>query len=288
MDGRVLWDLNLDAEYELATIGSYTRSRAAQGFIDAHRSAASDVLGAGDVLLEEFDQRRDLGGPLRGRAWCPTPSALARLRAIGATPEPAPSVEVLRAVNDRAFCASLGQTLEFARHCTSLDQLRATLAGPDGPSDWLAKRAFGLAGRGRRKLRRSECSAADERWLIASLREGGVQLEPWLSIEAEFAVNGELTPDGELCLGAPRYEQLDEHGSWKASRDATAADLSGEEAAQLIHEARRVAAALSARGYFGPFGVDSYRYHDPASGLLRLQPRSEVNARYTMGWTVGA
>ena len=44
--------------------------------------------------------------------------------------------------------------------------------------------------------------------------------------------------------------------------------------------------ALAGAGYFGPFGIDAYRYRDRA-GALRLQPRSEINARYSMGFAVG-
>ena len=44
-----------------------------------------------------------------------------------------------------------------------------------------------------------------------------------------------------------------------------------------------MASALRGEGYFGPFGVDAYSYRD-AAGALRLQSRSEINARYTMGF----
>ncbi len=54
----------------------------------------------------------------------------------------------------------------------------------------------------------------------------------------------------------------------------------------MAGEARLVADALSRAGYFGPFGVDAYRYRDREQ-QLRLQPRSEINARYTMGFAVG-
>ena len=39
-------------------------------------------------------------------------------------------------------------------------------------------------------------------------------------------------------------------------------------------------------GYFGPFGIDGFRYRD-TDGHLRFNPRSEINARYSMGWAVG-
>ena len=57
----------------------------------------------------------------------------------------------------------------------------------------------------------------------------------------------------------------------------------GQAPASLVPEAERVAAALSAAGYFGPFGVDAYTYRE-RGGAIALQPRSEINARYTMGF----
>jgi hypothetical protein len=38
--------------------------------------------------------------------------------------------------------------------------------------------------------------------------------------------------------------------------------------------------------YFGPFGVDAYTYR-ARDGRLGLQPRSEINARYSMGFAAG-
>jgi hypothetical protein len=56
--------------------------------------------------------------------------------------------------------------------------------------------------------------------------------------------------------------------------------------ARLAEEAARVAAALASAGYFGPFGIDAYTYR-AHGGALELQVRSEINARYSMGFAVG-
>jgi hypothetical protein len=53
-------------------------------------------------------------------------------------------------------------------------------------------------------------------------------------------------------------------------------------AGRMIEEANLVARALHDAGYFGPFGVDAFTY---SGGLF--QPRSEINARYSMGFSVG-
>ena len=55
----------------------------------------------------------------------------------------------------------------------------------------------------------------------------------------------------------------------------------------LLHdEGERIAEALAAEGYFGPFGVDAFTFIG-ADGANSLQPRSEINARYSMGFVVG-
>ncbi len=284
MDRGDLWDLNLDAEFELAVRGSYTRSSDAERFVLEHQAGARLVLGKHDAALGDPELApEDLRGRV-GRAWCPTPSALARLLRVGAVPAPAPSFEILRAVNDRAFCASLGQTLDGAFHTDSLDDLELRLADSEGPAMWLAKRAFGVAGRGRRKLRHAALDESDWNWLRASLRQGGLQLEPWVEVEAEFTIHGELGAQGSLHLGPPRIQLTDSHGAWRESREARADELQAVEAARFSAEAQRVAEALRRAGYFGPFGVDGFRYRSTPSAELRLQVRSEVNARYTMGW----
>ena len=283
MERGFVWELNLDAERELATAGSYTRSLEQQRFVSTHRASARAVLGPSDVALEDEGlEPSDLRGR-PGRAWCPTPGALDRLRRAGAIVPAAPALEVLRAVNARSFCAELGQTLEGALYSPDLAALVARLRDPRGPSDWLAKRDFGVAGRGRLKLRRGEPSPEEISWLRASLRTGGLQLEPGLEPEVEFDVQGILEPDGTLHLGEPGLQLIDAQGAWLSSREATSSELSPEESSVLLEEGERVAAALHERGYFGPFGIDAYRYRDE-QGSARLQPRSEVNARYTMGW----
>ena len=62
--------------------------------------------------------------------------------------------------------------------------------------------------------------------------------------------------------------------------------LTPDERKLLEDETVRVADALAREGYFGPFGVDAYRYLDSAE-RLRFQPRSEINARFSMGYPRG-
>ncbi len=74
-------------------------------------------------------------------------------------------------------------------------------------------------------------------------------------------------------------------GAWQSSRRATTNDLQPSELKQLQHQAARAADALTRANYFGPFGIDAYRYKLGAdTGFCAL---GELNARYTMGFVVG-
>jgi len=95
-----------------------------------------------------------------------------------------------------------------------------------------------------------------------------------------------VSEGGACVLGDVTVQRCDEHGAWVFSEQARPTDLGDDEQLALRRETARAAEALHAAGYFGPFGVDAYRYRDDA-GALCFNPRSEVNARYSMGWGVG-
>lgn len=289
--GPVAWVLNLDADLELAAGKAYAPSRAVLAAMDAPRARLAELLlGEGDVLLGEGDvlataapetPGRIAGAKpaTMGRAFCPTPRALARMARAGVTPEPHPSFEVLRAVNGRAFSAGLGQTLPGASFLTRVDDALAVLAGPPPVGrQWRAKRAFGMAGRGQRPIAAGAASEADVAFLRASIeREGGLQIEPEVEIVRELAVHGLVAEDGRLRLGRLVLQECDAAGQWLASRAA------GEESPALQAEAERVGRALHGAGYFGPFGIDAFEYRS-GEGEVRLNLRSEINARYSMGF----
>jgi hypothetical protein len=222
------------------------------------------LLGPDDVLIEDGVDVRGL----RGRAFCPTPRAIALMRAAGVEPEPHPSLEVLRLVNSRAFCSALGATMDGAAFCgthhDAMDRLRL-------PGRFRVKRNHGMAGRGQRVM-----PPIDDAFLRGSF-PGGVQIEPNVAIETEYALHGMIADDG-MRLGALVRQTCDAYGQWLATERV---DEPAIERA-LRDEASRVARALIDAGYFGPFGIDAFTYDGG-----RLQPRSEINARYSMGFPVG-
>src|SRR5262245_26559172 len=119
--GPSAWVLNLDAEYELASPDAHTPSAATARRMTELVRALAPLLGPDDVVLGENDvvagEALAGGAPTTpaqmwtGRAWCPTPRALLRLKKAGAIPVAAPDFDVLRRVNHRRFNADLGQTL---------------------------------------------------------------------------------------------------------------------------------------------------------------------------------
>jgi hypothetical protein len=197
---------------------------------------------------------------------------------------------VLREVNGRAFCAELGQTLPEAVFARDLNAALDVLAfdPPLGIAHhWRAKRAYGMAGRGHRVIAPRAAKDADVAFLQAGMREGGVQIEPQVKIVRELGIHGVVEADGSLELGQLVEQECDEHGQWLATRIAKS---DREVTAAFVNQGRRVSWALHRAGYFGPFGVDGFLYsylRDGEEEDVRLQPRSEVNARYSMGFTVG-
>jgi len=274
----VAWVLNLDADFELASPGPWEPPAALAELLGKISKHAERLLEHGDLLVTEGVH---VPAGTMGRAWCPTPNAITLLEAAGAIPEEAPAVSVLREVNDRAFSAAMGQTLPGAAFVVDLAGVRKVLRRRRVP--WLLKRAFGAAGRGQRRVGPGPLTASDVAWVEASLRQGGLQIEPRVEIDCEFVVHGLLRRDGSVEIHEPLVQECDEGGAWVACRPAVEGEISASEAAHLDQSAFLVAGALRKAAYFGPFGVDAYRWVQ-GSGEVALNPRSEVNARYTMGW----
>lgn len=281
MDPRTAWVLNLDADLELGAAGPYAPTHAVLAAMRPHREAlAASLVPEGAVIVDEASPAGAAAGAV-GRAFCPTPRALALLRRAGAEPERHPPAEVLRRVNARCFAMSLGPTLPGAGFLTDLDALRAWLSrAPPVGEDWRCKRRFGMAGRGHRRIG-PNIRDDDDAYLRASLvAHGGIAVEPNVAIVEEFAIHGRLDEAGGSTIG-PVVRQVVEGGVWRATLPAP--DAPSALRAEIEREAESVARALHAAGYFGPFNVDAFTYrgHD---GRIVLQPRSEINARYSMGF----
>jgi hypothetical protein len=122
-------------------------------------------------------------------------------------------------------------------------------------------------------------------WLDVSLSRDGLIAEPLVTPTLELSVHGFIWRDGRHELGRACVQEVSERGVFRGVRLALPGELEPAEAESLFERATRVASTLREAGYFGPFGIDGYRYRaGDARGFCAL---SEINARYTMGFAIG-
>jgi hypothetical protein len=283
---RTAWVLNLDADLELAGGPRYAPTNAVRAAMAPHvERLSASLLAPGDVRIDE-DSPPGIAAGLVGRAFCPTSRAVALLVRAGARPAPHPTQEILREVNGRAFCAALGPTLPDGAFVRDVDAALAMLARqPTVARQWRVKRAFGMAGRGQRPIASGVVTEPDRAFLRSAIAaDGGIMIEPDVTIVRELAIHGLVAEGGPYRFGRLVEQKCNAHGQWLET--LLAEDVDADTRAALEDEARRVARALGHAGYFGPFGLDAFLYRD-LDGAVRLQPRSEINARYSMGFATG-
>jgi hypothetical protein len=287
---RFAWVLNLDADVELAAIasgaaGARTGYSPKQSVLEAMRANAPKVterlVDPKNDLLIDPDSPPNVARGCVGRAFCPTPRALRILHRAGADPEAHPDVDVILQANSRGFCASLGQTLPAAVFVTNEDDAKKLLltAPPSHvATHWRVKRNFGMTGRGQRIVDPKNLGDPDFAFVRAGFSEGGLQIEPDVKIISEFSIHGMLAANGAARFGPVVKQTCDARGAWISSEPLPKSAAPSA----LTNEAERVAAALHTEKYFGPFGIDAFTYEQ--GGAIALQPRSEINARFTMGF----
>jgi hypothetical protein len=288
MAARRAWVLNLDADLELAAGRPYEPSRRVASAMKVHAiQLAATLLAEGDVVVDETSVPLCARGR-SGHAFCPTRRAIAILRRAGAEPEPHPPVDVLCRVNSRAFAASLGETLPGARFVTDQGVALAILRAPTPLGGaWRVKHAFGMAGRNQRVVTPSQLDDRDVDFVTRGIRGAGVQIEPNVAIDDEYAIHGLLDVEGTLTAGTLVRQRCDARGAWTSTDRLSEDGRAHAHVSQVMNEElRHVGAALHVAGYFGPFGIDAYAYRGEA-GEPRFQRRSEINARYSMGFAVG-
>lgn len=295
------WVLNLDAEHELGARGRYAPTAHVAALVARERARlVGTLVRPGDVLVTEESLARANGAPhpaagLEGRAWSPTPRALALLAAAGARAPEAPALAVLRRANARAFAALVRAPLAAAsfakRVAASLEEALALLAQappplPGAAGGWLVRRAFGAAGRARRRIAPGAPDAAERAWLAAGLRQGPLVVEPWVAVVREHTRCAWVAPGGAVAIAPPAFQETTREGAWVQSVPAERGALARAEDARLEQAVEHAGRALAAIGYAGPFGIDAFSYRGARGPALN--PLSEINARYTMDWPAGA
>jgi len=275
---RFAWVLNLDAEFELEKPSYNARTRLTEQ-LSLYGASSRKLLGPEDVLVSE-----GVPGPSEfiGRAWCPTPRAIAALCAAGVTPEAHPPASVLKRVNHRRFAVELGGGLPHQRYIEERSALDELLRQRKWP--WLLKRGLAFAGRGQMRVYTS-LDAKQSSWVDASLRVSGLVIEPLVEPTLELSLHGFVWRDGRHELGRCCVQEVSQRGVFRGIRLAAPNELTALEGDTLTRKASQVALGLATAGYFGPFGVDAYRYVLAGeSGFCAL---GEINARYSMGFVTG-
>jgi hypothetical protein len=286
---RFAWVLNLDAEFELARAG-YAPTVRLLNQLEQYGKDSRRLLGPEDVLLSASSAPSLVANepplarnqPLIGRAWCPTPRALAVFAARGIEPEPHPDVKVLTRVNHRRFACELGGGLEGQRYIENRAELDLELCRA-AQAPRLLKRPLSFAGRGQlRVYAHSKISEKEWSWIDASLARDGLLVEPLVVPTLEVSLHGFVWRDARFEIGEVCAQDVSERGVYRGVRRARDGELTDGERSTLFAQAERVAGALANAGYFGPFGIDAHRSRE--AGFCAL---SEINARYTMGFVTG-
>lgn len=275
------WVLNLEADDQRARGRGWTPSRALCALIDARaQTLALTLVRPGDVVLER-DEARVIGDEYVGAAWSVTDRAIAQWKRarvrIAATPSPA----LVDRVSSRAFAQRLTPS-----EPREIEVRRATLAEtalPEGPARVSSEHT--CAGRGHFTAE----NAAQTRNILERVlaKHERAYVAERVEVQDDFALHGWISRDRSVTLGAPTEQRVDRRtGAWIETISAAAESLSNRERDALFSRALEAGAALADEGYFGPFGIDAFRYRD-RDGRPRFCARCEVNARYTMGWAIG-
>jgi phosphoribosylaminoimidazole carboxylase (NCAIR synthetase) len=247
--------------------------------LEKYGAGSRALLGSRDVLVHPSLQD---ASSFIGRAWCPTPLALAALSAASVKPEPHPAVAILRRVNHRRFAHELGGGLPDQHYVEDRAAVESLLRRQG--STWLLKRPLAFAGRGQLRAFRA-LSDKEWSWVDASLRQDGLIVEPLVVPTLELSQHGFVWPGGAYELGVPCVQEVSERGVFRGIRRASPNELAAEDRRALLQQTERVAEALGRAGYFGPFGIDAYCYEQ--AGRTGFCALGEINARYTMGFATG-
>jgi uncharacterized ferritin-like protein (DUF455 family) len=259
---------------------------------------SSDGTLRADSLLRE----RKLGG-LRPWAWSPDASQLFAplARNVGGVEREAGWDPSQRPLFSKAFGADILRGLDDPDAGTVVDSLESFRAAIDsirarGHRDAVVKPAFGLSGRGHRRV--TEVRPDDEAWVESILaKQEHLVVEPWFDRVADFSVQCEF--DGaHTRIKAFTALDTSESGRFLGCRACArfptlfpadvARYFSGDGQGPWLrqfyeaHVFPLVDRKFATCGFRGPWGIDALVHRD-RTGNLRLRPVVEINPRVTMG-----
>jgi hypothetical protein len=193
-----------------------------------------------------------------------------------------PPLSVVRRVNSRSFSCELEAELfpddpggTQVRNAAELDTF---LARAPANSEWVIKAEHGHAGMANRRLRGTELSATDLRFVNARLNgNDALVIEPWLDRTSDFTlvfdvpfdigrfrIHETTCTDGGALVGALFDPLRPSDIPWQEMSDT----------------AEQIAERLGSAGYFGPASVDTFHWTD--GNHTRIRSLVDLNARRTM------
>ncbi|MEM7351691.1 MAG: hypothetical protein AAF657_12920 [Acidobacteriota bacterium] len=200
--------------------------------------------------------------------------------------------EAAARVNHRGFCNALAEAigcrLPGATLLDSPNALKDYLTTRPTPR-WILKAPYSAAGRWRYIDRGGSWAEHQQRIDRLFANHGPLLFEPWMERTADFGISAAITPEGWWSQGLHRL-QVDSDGRFtglelRVGDEAGAPGpwLDEGERATLRTVLGQVAEALARVGYWGPFGIDCWRYRQLGGGEV-FHPLGEINARLTFGW----
>jgi hypothetical protein len=155
---------------------------------------------------------------------------------------------------------------------------------------WVAKPQISHAGRNRLLASGTDLNRQQRGWLEKHLvQPGGVYLEPWVRPDEECGLQFDIIPPDSTQKNTGCRVQLvgvsgllnDHVGRYQGSLICRN-DLLAKTWQSAVPHGESVCEAAAVAGYFGPIGIDCFRFRLP-DGSLALRMCNDINARFTMG-----
>lgn len=206
-----------------------------------------------------------------------------------------PNIDAVRKANSRSFNSQfdivIGQTSAqafgkaFGCLCHSMNDVLQTIRQlrAAGFDRWVAKPQISHAGRNRLLVTGETLNSQQDGWLQKRL-EDGVYMEPWAELLTEYSVQFDVprldaTNCAPLFLGMTQL--LNDHVGRYAG-NLLLSQIGNSELDCMVRHGQLVCEAAQAAGYFGPIGIDGFRFIDQ-QGNVGFRVCNDINARYTMG-----
>ncbi len=198
-----------------------------------------------------------------------------------------PSLDVVRNLNNRSFCAEMANRYGFgvpgSTFCSVMKEVEEAVKAVDA-FPLVIKPAFGGSGFGLRISDNPDELTKELGTAARYLAHGGLVIEPWLRRVADLSTVTLISPEGVVDKVRFERQGVNGHGSFYGIYCSESDPRLEKWKPQLGEVTRILSEEIFARGYFGPVGIDSFVYIDPATGSERLACAIEINARYTMGF----